>query len=82
MLKAAPMGSPRDSSCFPTITIFITIPIIITTTITTTIIILLRYVNSQLEPQLNEYRQLSQTMAQAKEQYKQVLMKHNISNAE
>jgi len=31
-----------------------------------------KYVNSQLEPQLNEYRQLSQTMAQAKEQYKQV----------
>ena len=32
-----------------------------------------RYVNSQLEPQLNEYRQLSQAMAQAKEQYKQVI---------
>jgi len=31
-----------------------------------------KYVNSQLEPQLNEYRQLSQAMAQAKEQYKQV----------
>ena len=31
-----------------------------------------KYMNSQLESQLNEYRQLSQTLAQTKEQYKQV----------
>ena len=31
-----------------------------------------KYMNSQLEPQLNEYRQLSQVLAQSKEQYKQV----------
>ena len=33
-----------------------------------------KYMNSQLESQLNEYRQLSQTLAQTKEQYKQVNM--------
>eukprot|EP00092_Neocalanus_flemingeri_P056720 GFUD01067275.1.p1 GENE.GFUD01067275.1~~GFUD01067275.1.p1 ORF type:complete len:422 (+),score=168.02 GFUD01067275.1:104-1369(+) len=31
-----------------------------------------KYMNSQLEVQLNEYRQLSQVLAQTKEQYKQV----------
>ena len=31
-----------------------------------------KYVNSQLEPQLNQYRGLSQVLAQSKEQYKQV----------
>ena len=31
-----------------------------------------KYMNSQLEVQLNEYRQLSQALAQTKEQYKQV----------
>ena len=31
-----------------------------------------KYMNSQLEPQLNKYRQMSQVLAQTKEQYKQV----------
>ena len=33
-----------------------------------------KYMNSQLEPQLNEYRRLSQALAQTKEQYKKVII--------
>ena len=34
--------------------------------------------NTQLEPQLNEYRQKSQVLAQTKEQYKQVGIERRI----